>query len=57
MARVSSPAPEETPTPSPAEEVVSDTAAPARPLPPYPGVGGSYLLDETEWVWVLQPVE
>ena len=57
MARVSSPAPEETPAPSPTEEVVSESAAPVRPLPPYPGVGGSYLLDETEWVWVLQPVE
>lgn len=37
-----------------------DAASPldgARPLPPNPGVGGSYLLDEIEWVWVLQPTE
>lgn len=26
-----------------------------RPLPPNPGVGGSYLLDEQAWQWVLIP--
>lgn len=25
-----------------------------KPLPPFPAAGGSYLLDEHEWEWVLQ---
>lgn len=57
MARVNLPVSEETPTPSPTEEVVPDNAASARPLPPFPSVGGSYLLDEIEWKWVLRSVE
>jgi hypothetical protein len=57
MPRVGSPAPEDTTSTSPLSEVEVPVApAPTeRPLPPNPGVGGSYLLDPVEWVWVLQP--
>lgn len=57
MPRVNTPGEEDIGTSSPNSEAAIEVSPSQRPLPPNPGVGGSYLLDETEWVWVLQPTE
>lgn len=61
MPRVSPSTPEDATPPSlsgEAEVSASTPDAPAqRPLPPNPGIGGSYILDPVEWVWVLQTEE
>lgn len=57
MPRVSTTAAEDIDPSSSNDEAVVEASPTQRPLPPNPGVGGSYLLDEAEWVWVLQPAE